>query len=105
MLVGTVIFASIGLLMAGTLRAEANLAAANALYLLLLTLGGMAYPLDDMPAVLETIAKALPSAALAEALRALLTDEVAFEAWTLVVLAVWLVAAPIAASRLFRWEE
>jgi ABC-2 type transport system permease protein len=105
MLVGTVIFASIGLLMAGTLRAEANLAAANALYLLLLTLGGMAYPLDDMPAFLEPIAKALPSAALAEALRALLTDEVDFEAWTLVVLAVWLVAAPIAASRLFRWEE
>jgi ABC-2 type transport system permease protein len=105
MLVGTVIFAAIGLLMAGTLRAEANLAAANALYLVLLTLGGMAYPLDDMPAVLEPIAKALPSAALAESLRALLTDEVAFEAWTLVVLGVWLVAAPLAASRLFRWEE
>jgi ABC-2 type transport system permease protein len=105
MLVGTVIFASVGLLLAGTLRAEANLAAANALYLGLMVLGGMAYPLDDLPAALEPVAQALPSAALAESLRALLTDEVPFEAWTLVVLGVWLVAAPLLASRLFRWEE
>ena len=47
LLLGTVAFAGIGLLMAGTLRAEANLAAANALFLVLLFLGGMAYPLDQ----------------------------------------------------------
>src|SRR5438477_9052253 len=38
LLVGTVAFAGIGMLMAGTLRAEANLAAANALFLVLLFL-------------------------------------------------------------------
>ncbi len=49
LLVGTVAFAGIGMLMAGTLRAEANLAAANALFLVLLFLGGMAYPLTRLP--------------------------------------------------------
>ncbi len=50
--------------MAGTLRAEANLAAANALFLVLLFLGGMAYPLSKLPAGIEVVAKLLPAAAL-----------------------------------------
>ena len=50
LLLGTIAFAGIGMLMAGTLRAEANLAASNALFLVLLFLGGMAYPLDKLPA-------------------------------------------------------
>ena len=45
LLLGTVAFAGIGMLLAGTLRAEANLALANGLFLVLLFLGGMAYPL------------------------------------------------------------
>ncbi len=49
LLIGTIAFAGIGLLMAGTLRAEANLAAANALFLVMLFLGGMAYPLSKLP--------------------------------------------------------
>ena len=44
--------------MAGTLRAEANLAAANGLFLVLLFLGGMAYPLAKLPDALEAFAKA-----------------------------------------------
>ncbi|MET0920815.1 MAG: ABC transporter permease, partial [Acidimicrobiia bacterium] len=39
-LLGTVAFAGIGMLMAGTLRAEANLAASNGLFLVLMFLGG-----------------------------------------------------------------
>ena len=58
LLVGTVAFAGIGMLLAGTLRAEANLAVANGLFLVLLFLGGMAYPLDKLPDALETFAKA-----------------------------------------------
>ena len=58
LLIGTVAFAGIGMLMAGTLRAEANLAAANGLFLVLLFLGGMAYPLARLPDALETFAKA-----------------------------------------------
>ena len=49
MVVGTVAFAGIGLALAGRLRGEVNLAAANGLYLVLLLLGGMIFPLDELP--------------------------------------------------------
>ena len=104
LLLGTIAFAGIGLLMAGTLRAEANLAAANALFLVMLFLGGMAYPLAKLPSALETFAKLLPAAALSETVRAVLTSS-AFPTGELVVLIVWAVAAPLLAARYFRWEE
>ena len=104
LLLGTVAFAGIGLLMAGTLRAEANLAASNALFLVLLFLGGMAYPLDKLPGALEAIAKLLPAAALSETVRAVLTTQ-PFPTGELVVLVVWAIAAPVLAARSFRWEE
>jgi ABC-2 type transport system permease protein len=105
LLIGTIAFAGIGLLLAGTLRAEANLAVANGLFLVLLFLGGMAYPLAKLPAALETFAKALPAAALSETVRAVLTPGAGFPSGELVVLLVWAVAAPLAAARWFRWEE
>jgi ABC-2 type transport system permease protein len=105
LLVGTVAFAGIGMLMAGTLRAEANLALANGLFLVLLFLGGMAYPLSKLPDAMETIAKALPAAALSETVRAALTPGRSFPTGELVVLLIWAVAAPLAAARWFRWEE
>jgi ABC-2 type transport system permease protein len=104
LLIGTVAFAGIGLLMAGTLRAEANLAAANGLFLVLLFLGGMAYPLDKLPAGLQDFAKLLPAAALSETVRAVLTSQ-PFPTGELVVLIVWAIAAPLLAARYFRWEE
>jgi ABC-2 type transport system permease protein len=105
LLIGTVAFAGIGMLLAGTLRAEANLAVANGLFLVLLFLGGMAYPLAKLPGAVETVAKALPAAALSETVRAVLTPGKAFPTGELVVLLVWAVAAPLAAARWFRWEE
>jgi ABC-2 type transport system permease protein len=104
LLLGTIAFAGIGMLLAGTLRAEANLAIANGLFLVLLFLGGMAYPLHRLPDALETFAKALPAAALSETVRAVL-DQTSFPTGELVVLVVWAVAAPLAAARWFRWEE
>jgi ABC-2 type transport system permease protein len=104
LLLGTIAFAGIGLLMAGTLRAEANLAASNALFLVLLFLGGMAYPLDKLPGVVEDFAKLLPAAALSETVRAVLTAK-PFPGGELVVLVIWAVAAPVLAARSFRWEE
>jgi len=105
LLIGTVAFAGIGMLLAGTLRAEANLAVANGLFLVLLFLGGMAYPLAKLPGAVETVAKALPAAALSETVRAVLTPGKAFPTGELVVLLVWAIAAPLAAARWFRWEE
>jgi ABC-2 type transport system permease protein len=104
LLLGTIAFAGVGMLMAGTLRAEANLAAANALFLVLLFLGGMAYPLSKLPGALEAVAKVLPAAALSETVRAVLASK-AFPNGELVVLIVWAVAAPALAARYFRWEE
>jgi len=92
------------MLLAGTLRAEANLAIANGLFLVLLFLGGMAYPLAKLPDALETFAKALPAAALSETVRAVL-DGSSFPIGEFFVLLVWAVAAPLAAARWFRWEE
>jgi ABC-2 type transport system permease protein len=91
--------------MAGTLRAETNLALSNALFLLLLFLGGMAYPLDRLPGPLEALAQALPGAALAEAVRAVLTPGEAFPLDHVLVLVAWALAAPVAAALAFRWEE
>ncbi|HET7134707.1 MAG TPA: ABC transporter permease [Casimicrobiaceae bacterium] len=104
LLLGTIAFAGIGMLMAGTLRAEANLAAANALFLVLLFLGGMAYPLDKLPAGIQDIAKLLPAAALSETVRGALTSQ-AFPWGELVVLVVWAIAMPALAAKYFRWEE
>ena len=100
----TVAFAGLGLLMAGTLRGEMTLALANGLYLVLLLLGGMVIPLDELPAALQTVAELLPAAALADIMIGALTPggEIATRSW--VVLVVWAVAMPIAAVRWFRWE-
>ncbi len=104
LLLGTIAFAGIGMLMAGTLRAEANLAAANGLFLVLLFLGGMAYPLAKLPTAVQDFAKALPAAALSETVRAVLASQ-AFPAGEFAVLLAWAVGAPLLAARYFRWEE
>jgi ABC-2 type transport system permease protein len=105
LLLGTIAFAGVGLLMAGTLRAEATLATANGVFLVLLFIGGMAYPLDELPTVLEEIAKVLPAAALSESVRGALTPGVDVPGWSVVVLALWAIGAPLVAARCFRWEE
>ena len=103
MLLATVAFAGLGLLMAGRLRGEAVLAAANGLYLVLLLLGGMVIPVGELPGELRAVARALPAAALSDVLHAASTAAaVPGRAW--VVLAVWAIAAPLAAAATFRWE-
>jgi ABC-2 type transport system permease protein len=103
-LLATAAFAGIGLFMAGVLKAEVNLAAANGLYLVLLLLGGMIVPISKLPAGVAAVAKLLPAEALSAALHATLSTglPVPTESW--VVLAVWAVAAPAAAAVSFRWE-
>ena len=50
-LLGTAAFAGLGLALAGTLRAEATLTLANALFIACLLLGGVVVPLDHLPAL------------------------------------------------------
>ena len=104
MVIGTIAFSGLGLLMAGTLRAEATLAVANGGYLLLLVLGGMAYPLERLPLALRDVARVLPAAPLAECLRGALTG-VGIPGARLSILIGWAVLAPLLAARSFRWEE
>lgn len=104
LLLGTIAFAGIGMLMAGTLRAEANLALANAAFLVLMFLGGMAYPLAKLPNTVESVARLLPAAALAECVRAVLGHH-SFPVGNFIVLVVWAIGAPLAAARWFKWEE
>ena len=66
---GTAAFAGLGLALAGTLRAEATLALANALFLGCLLLGGIVLPVDHSPAAARSIGGLLPAGALVEAFR------------------------------------
>ena len=101
--VATAAFAGIGLTMAGTLPALTTLAAANALYIVLLLFGGMVIPLEKLPSALRTVAELLPAAALSEIFHAAFAgSSTATQPW--LVLVAWAIAAPLAAARLFRWE-
>ncbi len=103
-LLGTLAFAGIGLTLAGTLRGEVNLAAQNGLYLVLLLIGGIMFPLDSLPSWLQTPAELLPSSALADVMRGALTDTSLNGGAAWIVLAVWALVAPTAAAKLFRWQ-
>jgi ABC-2 type transport system permease protein len=101
--VGTVAFAALGLLLAGVLRAEATLAAANLIYLLFLGGGGVVFPLDRLPAAAQPVLELLPLAALTEGLRTAL-DRGQLPVPELAILSGWALAAAVAASRTFRFE-
>ncbi len=103
-LAGTAAFAGLGLLMAGTLRAEATLAAANLVYLLLLVLGGVIIPFDQFPEALQPILEATPTGALAGGLRSVLADGAAPPWASIGFLVAWSGAGFAAATRWFRWE-
>ena len=100
---GTAAFASLGLLMAGTLRAEATLAAANLVYVVLLVAGAVVVPLSSYPHSLHAVVSALPSGALAEGLREVCSGA-ALAWWRVGVLVAWAGAAGALTVRTFRWE-
>jgi len=101
-LLGTFAFASLGLLMAGALRAEATLAGANLVYLLLLAGGAVVVPASAYGGFGE-IAQWLPSGALGEAMREAFID--GSVAWRdVAVLLGWAVAGTAATARTFSWE-
>lgn len=101
-LVGTAAFASLGLFLAGALRAEATLAAANLVYLLLMAGGAVVVPSSSYGAVAPFV-ELLPSGALGNGLRAALMDGTV-PVVPLLVLAVWAAAGTLLTSRTFKWE-
>lgn len=101
---GTVAFSGLGLLLAGTLRAETTLAAANLIYVVLLALGGVVFPLERFPAGIRAALDLLPISALSGGLRDVLQHGAALPGQAIAVLAVWSVLALAAASATFSWE-
>ena len=102
-LLGTAAFTALALLVAGTLRAEAVLALANLVLVLLAVAGGIVVPADGLPGPLATVAGALPSGALGDSLRSALHDG-DLAGGPLLVLAGWTAALSALAARLFRWS-
>jgi ABC-2 type transport system permease protein len=101
---GTVAFGGLGLLLAGTVRAEVTLAAANLVWLILLFAGGIAIPLSKYPAAARDVLQYLPSAALSDGLHQVLQHGTGVPARPLLTLLVWALVAIPAAARWFRWE-
>ncbi|QIK76616.1 ABC transporter permease [Nocardioides piscis] len=99
---GTWAFASLGLFVAGVLRAEATLALANLVYLLLMAGGGVVLPTSSYGAAAGLVSW-LPSGALGDAMRAALID--ARLDWAaLLVLLGWGVLGTLLTARTFKWE-
>jgi ABC-2 type transport system permease protein len=99
---GTAAFAALGLFVAGVLRAEATLAAANLIYLLLLAGGAVVVPTSSYGAFGHVTAL-LPSGALGDAMRHALINGTT--AWRdLLVLLVWAVVGTVLTARTFQWE-
>jgi ABC-2 type transport system permease protein len=102
LVLGTAAFASLGLLVAGALRAEATLALANLVYLLLMAGGAVVIPAGEYGA-LGDVAVWLPSGALGEAMRAAFL-EARVDLTSLVVLAAWTAVGTLLTARTFTWE-
>lgn len=101
-LLGTAAFASLGLFVSGVLRAEATLAAANLIYLLLLAGGAVVLPISAYGAFGHVV-RWLPSGALGSAMRDALID--GGVAWRdLGVLLLWTLLGTTLTARTFKWE-
>jgi len=101
---GTATFCGLGLLVAGTLRAEVTLAAANLAWLILLFAGGIAIPLSKYPHAAREVLQYLPSAALSDGLHQVLQRGAGIPAHAVLTLLVWTAVGLPAAARWFRWE-
>lgn len=95
---------AIGLACAGRLTAEANLAALNGGYLVLLLVSGIVLPLSRLPSAVADVARALPSGALAHGVRSALSQRVGPTAEDWLVLGAWAAAATVVAAVTFRYE-
>ncbi|MFJ4695575.1 ABC transporter permease [Streptomyces sp. NPDC088766] len=104
LVLGTAAFSGLGLLMAGTLKAEATLGAANLVFLLLLVGGGVIVPLEKFPPGVQDVLALLPISALSDGLRDVLRHGAAMPWGDLGILAVWAALGLAAAGRFFRWE-
>ncbi|MCA1781296.1 MAG: ABC transporter permease [Dermatophilaceae bacterium] len=103
LVLGALCFVALALLLAGALRAEAVLAAANLLWVVFLGLG-LLLPTSTLPATVATVAAWVPSGLLGDAARTAAIEG----GWPLVswaVLLLWTAVAGAVARRVFRWSD
>lgn len=98
-----VVFCCLALALAGTLRAEATLAVANLIHLVLLVGGALVLPVARYPDLVQPALKLLPTAALGDILREGSVGSTLW--WPLPVLAAWFFVGSLVASRAFRWTS
>lgn len=103
LVLGTSAFAGIGLAMAGSLKAELNLAVLNGLFVLMLMTSGALFPLQRLPVMIESIVQFLPLHPVTELLRAGLTGA-EMPTGPALVLLVWATVTPLVAAKTFSWE-
>ena len=104
MIMGAGAFTALGLLIAGTVRAEATLAIVNIAWVILAGAGGVVFPLKSFPDWYAGVVAWSPSAALGDALRGNFIQHqwLAEPHWVLIV---WTVVIGFVASRKFKWSD
>lgn len=106
-ILGTAAFAALGFALGGAVRAEGTLAIANAVFLVLVAVGGTTFPASDLPQIPAAIVSALPSSGLADLLRwstgASATGGTGLAVDAALLLG-WGAAGALVAMRTFRWR-
>lgn len=104
LLLGTAACAAWAMALAGLLRAEAVLAVANGIFLVLIMFGGVIIPVSSLPAPLAALAPWLPSGALVEAFTGPLVAGHSPSVTSIGVLVAWLTVGTVLSGRTFRWS-
>ncbi|MBF6414435.1 ABC transporter permease [Nocardia cyriacigeorgica] len=99
---GTATFATMGLLLGGTLKAEVVLALANVLWFVMLGVATVVFASDDLPTAVSVLARLIPSGAMAVALEDALRTNIDW--FGVAVLAAWGVICGFLATRFFRFH-
>ncbi|MGW0035601.1 ABC transporter permease [Gordonia sp. NPDC003376] len=100
--IGTVTFATLGLLLGGTLKAEVVLALANLLWFAMVGIGSITVMQDRVPDAVWWVARCIPSGALTETLEQ--ATHGGFDVVGVVVLLIWAAIGGSLAVRWFRFQ-
>jgi ABC-2 type transport system permease protein len=101
--IGVAAFAALGFTLAGALRAETNLAVANAVFLLFLLMGGVVVPMSKLPDTAAAVARILPAEPLAASLRASLSGA-SVDVGAVATLVAWTLVMSAVGALSFRWD-
>lgn len=104
-ILGSAVWVALALALSGVLRAEATLAVANLIWVLLAAVGGLLVPTDRFPAGVAAVVRLLPSGALGDGLRAALTQHDTAVVGPILVLLAWGALGSFAVTRFFRWSD